>query len=173
MKVQLIYPATLFALMAIGACRKSNSEHSNVGNRDKDFMNKAAYANQGEIAEAKLATAKDSTGPVRVFAMTMISDHTTAEQDLGNLADSLHVGLPQGPDPADAPFMQMLQSLNGHAFDTAYVHAQVTDHQKAIALFQGEADSGENVSVKAYAAKYLPKLQMHLMMADSLSTMLH
>lgn len=157
---------------ALASCHKSHDDHSSVNAKDKDFMTKAAYANQTEVAAAKIAGSKDSSGPVNVFAMMMVADHSLAEQDLEHLADSLHVSLPQGTDPAEAPVLTMLDSLTGHSFDTAYVHSQVKDHQKAIALFQGEADSGQNASVKAYAVKYLPKLQMHLMMADSLNAKL-
>jgi len=167
-------PIRLLVILAAGlaGCHKSHDDHSSVNAKDRDFMTKASYANQTEVAAAKIAESKDSSGPVNAFAMIMVADHSLAEQDLEHLADSLRVNLPQGTDPAEAPVMAMLDSLAGHAFDTAYVHSQVKDHQKAIALFQGEADSGQNTSVKAYALKYLPKLQMHLMMADSLSAAL-
>jgi putative membrane protein len=57
--------------------------------------------------------------------------------------------------------------LNNLAFDTTYISGQVSDHQKAIALFQTEINNCQDARVKAYANKYLPKLQMHLMRLQS------
>jgi putative membrane protein len=173
MRALIFLQSAAILTIALLSCHKGHNDNSSVDARDKDFMTKAAYSNQTEVAAAKIAVSKDSSGPVNGFAMMMITDHTVAGQDLKVLADSLHVGLPDGTDPADAPVLNRLDSLTGHAFDTAYIHSQVTDHQKAVALFQGEADSGNNASVKAYALKYLPKLQMHLMMADSLNATIH
>jgi putative membrane protein len=41
-------------------------------------------------------------------------------------------------------------------------------HQKAIALFQNYAASGDNPTLRAAAAQALPKLQQHLAMAQAL-----
>jgi putative membrane protein len=44
----------------------------------------------------------------------------------------------------------------------------VKDHEKAVALFQKEADTGKDAEAKAFAAKTLPTLQGHLEMARSM-----
>jgi putative membrane protein len=56
------------------------------------------------------------------------------------------------------------------SFDTAYINSQVKDHQAAVNLFQSEISAGATQSVKDYASKYLPHIQMHLNMADSIRT---
>jgi len=60
-----------------------------------------------------------------------------------------------------------LSMLMGMAFDSTYINSQVMDHQAAIQLFQSEASNGNDSRLRDYAQKYLPKLQMHLQMADS------
>jgi len=45
----------------------------------------------------------------------------------------------------------------------------ISDHEKAIALFQAEAKGGTDADLKAYAEKTLPKLKDHLKMAQDLS----
>jgi putative membrane protein len=62
----------------------------------------------------------------------------------------------------------MLQSLPDSTFDTTYLRAQINDHENAVALFQQELANGQDTTVKAYASQYLPVIQMHLTMADSL-----
>ncbi len=58
--------------------------------------------------------------------------------------------------------------LTGKAFDTTWLRAQITDHQKAIVLFRSELNNGTSTSVIRYTNKHLPELQAHLKMADSL-----
>jgi len=49
------------------------------------------------------------------------------------------------------------------------VQNEIRDHQKDIAEFQQEAQSGTDPALKAFAQKTLPVLQKHLQMAQSLS----
>ena len=45
----------------------------------------------------------------------------------------------------------------------------VKDHEKAVALFQKQAKSGDSPELKEFASKTLPTLQDHLKMARDLS----
>ena len=46
----------------------------------------------------------------------------------------------------------------------------VDAHQKMEALFQGEVSGGSNADLKAFASKTLPTVQMHLKMAQDMSS---
>lgn len=54
-----------------------------------------------------------------------------------------------------------LKKLKGTALDRSYVSTMITDHQKAIALFEEGAKSTD-AATKKFAAKQLPKLKAHL-----------
>jgi putative membrane protein len=60
----------------------------------------------------------------------------------------------------------------GKDFDKAFIDAAVKDHQKAIELFQNEADRGTDTQLKAFAKKTLPTLREHLKQAQDLQTKL-
>jgi putative membrane protein len=60
--------------------------------------------------------------------------------------------------------------LSGAAFDKAYAKSMVSDHTKAVAMFQKEADKGGDSGLKSFAATTLPTLQEHLTMARALPT---
>lgn len=92
----------------------------------------------------------------------MVADHGAAESALDSLGSALNVSLPSTPDTAHIAMAAMLQTLSANVFDTTYIGAQVKDHINTIALFQQELASGNNMQVKNYATKYLPKIQMHL-----------
>jgi putative membrane protein len=68
--------------------------------------------------------------------------------------------------------MDTLRGLSGRMFDSVYIMNQIKDHQAAISDFQNEISEGNQSDVINYANKYLPKLQMHLQIADSIATVM-
>ena len=56
----------------------------------------------------------------------------------------------------------------GASFAKQYDAMQVAAHKDAVSLFERCANGGENAELKAFAAKTLPHLQMHLTMAENL-----
>jgi len=64
--------------------------------------------------------------------------------------------------------LDQLNNLSGNSFDKAYVEMMVSDHQKAVALFEKASQSTDN-AVKTYANKYLPVLKKHLKQVNALS----
>jgi len=75
--------------------------------------------------------------------------------------------LPSQVDAKHKSAIERLQGMNGTAFDTAYMQSMVQDHEQDVADFQKEAQSGSDPGLKAFAQKYLPVLQQHLQMAQS------
>lgn len=59
-------------------------------------------------------------------------------------------------------------SQSGKEFDKGFIDSAVKDHQKAIELFEKEANSGGDAQLKAFAGKTLPKLRDHLKQAQDL-----
>ena len=68
-------------------------------------------------------------------------------------------------DARDLTVYNELSKLKGAEFDRAYARTMVRDHEKDVAEFKKEADSGADSSVKNFAAKTLPALEEHLKMA--------
>ncbi len=166
MKVKAVSLA-VFVFAAFFACKKDNNNSVNA--TDKQFTTMAAMSNFAEISAAKLALSKTSDMDVQMFAQKMITDHTKAQDSLKLIAGQLSLNAPDSLDAAHVQMAAMLSAMSGRAFDSAYVHGQVIDHQTAVNLFQNENSNGSNSKVKTYVTTYLPAIQMHLMMADSLA----
>jgi putative membrane protein len=171
---QITFALLAAALLAGAACKKSHhgSHNPPLGDTDRQFLVNASYSNLAEVDAGTLASAKGSEAGVKMFGQMMVSDHNTAESELKNIADSNQVSIPDAPDSAHRAMKAMLTTLSGKTFDTTYIRGQITDHQKTIDLFQAEINNGQSQRVQAYAIKYLPKIQMHLAMADSLRQVL-
>jgi putative membrane protein len=132
------------------------------------FLKTAAGADNAEVGAGNLAAQRAASPAVRDYGRRLASDHGAHLQKVQALADRMRVRLPAGP-PADARAeARRLERLHGRAFDRAFAQAMVTDHQKAIALFQAQARSGDRATA-SLARDTLPTLREHLRMARDLA----
>lgn len=151
------------------------SAGATVSNNDRKFMQTAAAGGMSEVEMARLALERGSSDAVKQFAQKMIDDHTANNQELMQLASSKGVTLPAGPDARHRAMMEKMSKLSGADFDHQYImNAGVKDHQKMLKLLQDETRKGRDADVKAFAAKTVPAVEMHLKMArDMMSGMGH
>ncbi len=159
----ILSAATMLAL-ALPAAAQSGS----VPAADKDFMMKAAQGGQAEVALGALAQHRGKSAGVKEFGQKMVTDHSKANAALMRVAAKKNISLPDAPGPEDQATKARLSALSGGAFDKAYVSDMVEDHVKDIADFTKEATTGKDPATRAFAAKTLPMLKMHLRMARAL-----
>jgi putative membrane protein len=138
-----------------------------VSGADKTFATEAAHGGLAEVKLGQLALQKASSPKVKEFAQRMVTDHTQANQDLMQLAQSENLTLPTQLDTKHKSEMDSLGAMSGNAFDTAYMQQMVQDHRKTVADFQKQAQSGSDPALKSFAQKYLPIIQQHLQLAEA------
>jgi putative membrane protein len=162
-----ILPVGLAGLM-LAAATLSAMAQTPVPKRDRSFAEKAAAANMGEIAEARMALQKSKVPGIDQFAQRMVHDHTAAGMKLKKIAVAESVSLPSAPSAHDRRQAGHLMKLEGAAFERAYVKDQVAAHKKAVSLFQHESERGRDPQLKGFATDTLPTLEEHLQMAETL-----
>ena len=136
---------------------------------DKTFVDEAASGGQMEVQLGQLAQQKASSPKVKQFGQRMVEDHTKADEDLKAIAARENLTLPTQPEKSDQKTEQRLQQVTGAAFDRTYAEDMVQDHEKDVAAFRKEAQSGQDPAVKGFAQKYLPVLEQHLRLAKELN----
>ena len=142
------------------------SRNMKMSSADQKFMMMAATGGMAEVEMARLALEKSSSDAVKQFAQKMIDDHTAANNELMQVASTKGVMLPTQPDAKQMAMMAKMQKLSGMEFDMMYVkEAGVKGHEMMEKLFMKESMSGKDMDAKAFAAKTLPTVQMHLKMA--------
>jgi len=134
---------------------------------DKTFATNAASGGQAEVTLGQLAVQNATSPEVKAFGQRMVTDHTQANQALLQIAQQKGLTIPNQPDAADRTTAERLKTMKGPAFDRAYMSDMVQDHQKDVAEFRQEAETGTDPALKAFAQKYLPVLQQHLQMAEN------
>jgi putative membrane protein len=161
--VSATFAAALLSLAAIPAMAAPTSE-------DWTFATKAAAGGQAEVAFGQLAKENAASPAVKQFGERMITDHTQANEELMQIAKSQDLNLPKGLDAKHQAKEQQLSTTKGTAFDKAYMQDMVQDHKEDVADFRKEAEHGQDRQLKAFAAKYLPVLEQHLQMAESIAS---
>lgn len=154
----------------------------NVKGNDKDFVMKVAKDGKAEVELGNLALTKASSEDVKQFAQRLIDDHSKANDELTQLAQSKGITLPSA-SPADKPTgteksvdaestatMERLNRLSGAEFDREYIRLMVMDHDKAVTLFEKQASGKDgDAEIKSWAEKTLPTLREHQRMAHELA----
>lgn len=134
-----------------------------------DFVDEASAAGIAEIETSRLAIQKTSATDINSYAVEMIKDHTDANRDLKDLAQRQGLKVASEEEVLGKARKMMLEVPEGESFDAAYVANQMKAHEESIALFKEQIDKPGSPELKAFAEKYLPKLEMHLDMARKLA----
>lgn len=132
-----------------------------------DFVDDATEAGIAEVVAGNLAQEKSKSPEIKAFAQQMVTDHTKANQKLGDIARSLDLSTPGEAALTDKVKKVILQ-WRDESFDKSYINNQVDAHEKAVKLFKEEAGTSDKAELKAFASETLPKLEHHLEQAKQL-----
>ena len=177
----------VFGLMIVG-CTSTNkastpdtSAQPNSGaaasspstSADQDFVTKAAQGNSAEVALGQIVVGKTKNPAVKQFAQMMVKDHTTALDQLQELAQSKNLNF-NDELPDDARSLQTkLSNDTGKQLDKDYMYSMLEDHKKDVQEFTDQSQKAQDPDVKQWAIKTLPVLQKHLEKAQQIDARLN
>jgi len=136
---------------------------------EKTFVKKAAEGGIAEVELGKLATEKAASPEVKQFGQRMVDDHSKANDQLKQIAQSQGITLPTQPSASQKAEKEKLSKLSGQRFDKAYMATMLEDHKEDIAEFRHESRSGKDAPIKDFAQQTLPTLESHLKDAESIA----
>jgi putative membrane protein len=131
-------------------------------------------ANQVDIDAGKLAAERSTSDKVKAFAQLMVTDHTGVNKAATDLVTRLKVAPQQNPtsqalQAGGDKNLANLKTLNGAAFDKAYVDHEYAYHQQVIdALDKTLIPGATNAELKALLVKVRPAFVAHRDHAKSL-----
>lgn len=163
-----------FVYLTLSACALccvpvlAQSTASDAG--DQKFVDFAAQTDMMEAHLGQAAADRADSQNVKDFAQALVTDHTSDYQRLATIAGKANLTVPKGLDAMHNKMIAPFEKLKGSAFDRRYAHEMVAGHQKAIAEYKREAESGQSADLKAYASESLPTLQKHLEAAQGLTS---
>ncbi|MGZ4829031.1 MAG: DUF4142 domain-containing protein [Candidatus Angelobacter sp.] len=140
---------------------------------DQDFVTKAAQGNSAEVELGKIVAARSKNPSVKQFAQMMVKDHTTALNELQELAQSKNLNFSDDLTDDAKALQAKLSSDTGKQLDKDYMNSMVEDHQKDVQEFTDKAQNAKDPDVKQWAGKTLPTLQKHLDKAQQIDARLN
>lgn len=160
--------ALLILSSAALKAQDTDNQHMDTGTKkmmksaDSTFAMKAAQGGMAEVKLGQMAADKATNPDVKAFGQQMVDDHSKANDQLKGVAQSENMTLPTDVNAKQQAMYDKLSKLSGPAFDKAYVHDMVKDHEEDVKEFQKEANSGADPKIKDFANTTLPVLQGHL-----------
>ena len=128
----------------------------------------AVTANELDITAAEQALQKSSHPEVRRFAQTMVRDHRGVIEQAAGLAGRLGLTpvdnhLSRSLEAQASDVRERLGSLQGVAFDRAYIEHEVTYHAAVIATVRDTLiPNAANAELRALLEGVVPALEAHL-----------
>jgi len=148
--------------------RLTGTSSGTVAPEESNFARHACQAGVAGMEIGKLAARNTKNEPVRSLARRLVEDHAAAEKELNQLF--VQKSLQAEPKLAEhlETSIARLAPLKGGEFDLAFKQQVIEDHEKAIAMFEKQAQEGTDIDLRAFAQKNLPRLREHLEMARAL-----
>lgn len=168
-KVLWAVPTLIFA-MAMHPV-KANAQGGGAPT-DPQIVGIVTTADQIDINYAKLALSKTRNKEVRGFAQQMITDHSSVQKSVNDLAAKLNVtpaesGTSSALNAQAEQTMQKLRELKGKAFEKAYIDNEVAYHQAVInATKTVLIPSAQNAELKSALEGATPVFEGHLQHAE-------
>lgn len=172
----------LLVLFSIGfnSCKDNKDDEDamtpgapGASEQDEDFVISASYANIAELRLSELAVQKATNDSVAAFAKRMITDHTSAQNDLKSISSNLKISMNDSLDQVHRSLYNRLSGLKGYTFDSTYINNQVLDHQTTKTLLETMIANKGDSSLVAYASKRLTMVNSHLQNAIDTRTRLN
>ncbi|MDB5873802.1 MAG: hypothetical protein JWQ07_3244 [Ramlibacter sp.] len=136
---------------------------------DRKFIQKAAEGGMFEVQVAQLAASKAADPNVKSFADTLVKEHSDANNELVQLANSKGVELPAAPPHGMRKDIEKMGKRTGADFDQHFVREiGIKDHEKDIKMFEKGSEKVKDPQLKTWIDKTLPHLRQHLAMAQKL-----
>ena len=138
---------------------------------DRQFVMDAAQGGMAEVSLGQMATQRATSNAVKQYGQRMVREHTQANKELMQLASQKGVTPPKDMGPKYKAAMDRLSQLPKASFDQAYMsEAGINGHLESQAVYQRQAQLGQDPDLKAFAAKILPTVVNHLQMARDMKS---
>lgn len=125
-------------------------------------------ANDADIEAGQMAESKTKNADVKQFAQTMQTDHKAVNEKAKDLAGRLNLN----PEDNDASrqlkdsserMRDSLKTMDGAAFDRAYIDNEVTYHQAVLDMLDSQLiPSAQNAELKQLLNDTRPAIAQHL-----------
>ncbi len=144
----------------------SEGAKSQLDSASKKFLSNAAEINMMELHLAQLAEQQASSTAVKDLARDISKSNGKLKDKLEQFSSEYTVQLPSMPSSTKE--YSDLQKLSGQSFDRQFVKTVISQHEKAIKVYEKEAgNKSASSDIQQFVTSTLPELRQHLSMAKN------
>jgi putative membrane protein len=152
-----------------GTRNAETTKDDKLARADRKFIQEAAEGGMFEVQAGQLASSKATDPNVKSFGSLLVDQHSAANNELVQLANSKKVELPAAPSRSMRREIEKLGKLSGKDFDQHFVReVGIKDHEKDIRDFEKASKQVKDPELKGWIDKTLPTLREHLAQARKL-----
>jgi putative membrane protein len=142
---------------------------------DGQILAFAAAANNGEIAEGRLAETKATNAAVKAYGRQMVTDHRAMLQEGKDFAtknnitpDSTKDDITDLMKESQDEIKELTDKAKGADWDKEFIDHEIDAHKKVLEKLQNAAQSTSNQELKDMLTKATGKVQEHLTKAEDI-----
>jgi putative membrane protein len=124
---------------------------------DVAFVKQATESGRKEVAAAREAVPQLKNPELKRIAEMLVSDHSNANARLSKIAEAKGWPVP-APQAVEPPASGTAISN----FDAKWTADMIAGHERSVALYRAQAQSGEDKDLRKYASDTLPTIEHHL-----------
>jgi len=124
---------------------------------DVAFVKQATESGRKEVAAARDALPRLKSPELKRIAEMLVNDHSDANARLSKIAENKGWPVP-APQSAAPPASGTASS----DFDAKWTADMIAGHERSLALYRAQAQSGEDKDLRRYASDTLPTIEHHL-----------
>jgi putative membrane protein len=135
---------------------------------DAQFLTKAASGGMLEVELGKQVVARAVTPQAKEFAQKMVDDHNKGNAELMSLATKKNITLPTTLGDEHAKVLKHVTDEKSIKMDQEYIKEMLEDHEEDVKEYTDASIKATDPDIKAFAAKNIPMLKMHLDMVTKM-----
>ena len=164
----LTIPTNALPVVRIARAGADHHPATTVASDTADYIRNSATADMFEIGAAKVALKTSHGSDVRRFSRMIIDDHVAMHDDLAATLKQAEFAmtLPTSLDAQHDAIVTQLEDAAPADFDAAFMQQQVLANESALRVQTGYARNGRDLSLREFASETIPKIRMHLAVAE-------
>jgi len=152
-----------------GTRNAETNKDDKISRGDREFILEAAKSGMFEVQAAQLGAVRATDLNVKRFAAMLADQHTAANKELVQLANSKKVELPAAPTHAMRRELESLAKRTGREFDQEFVrNVGIKAHEKDIKTFEKARMDVKDAQLRSWIDKTMPTLLEHFAQAQRL-----
>lgn len=136
---------------------------------DARWAREAGIGGIFEVQLSQMAVQKATSPEIKQFAQKLIDDHTRANQQLMQVAQTKKLEVPSQLDDEKKAKLAKFQQKEGQQFDRAYINCVTAEHVHDILMYRDASQQLRDPELKQFASQQLPTLQQHYQHAAQLA----